>query len=117
MNGESTTLCAAREQDKDFYFFFAATQDFSVFCFHPAALSDLFAVRRLWQGVQVHGSFESGTKLRLQGRFLRRYLICVTAASAKSESQRKQAGKQNFNPLFPQGNSTSIGCSSVALPL
>ena len=99
-------------------FFFAATQDFNdVFYFHPAALSDLFAVRRLWQGVHVHGGFESGTKFRMQGRFLRRCLICVTAASAKSESQRKQVGKQNVNPLFPQGNSTTIGCSSVALPL
>lgn len=108
--------CALHE-NKISFFFFAATQDFNVVYFHPAALSDLFAVRRLWQRVHVHGSFESGTKFRLQGRFLRRHLICVTAASAKSESQRKQSGKQNFNPLFPQGNSTTIGCSSVALPL
>lgn len=60
-------------------------------------------------------SFEFGTKFRLQGRLLRRILTCVTAASAKSEFQRKQAEKQNFNTFFLQGNSTTIGCSSMAL--
>ena len=86
-----------------------------MFYFHPPALSDLFAVRRWWQGLHVHGSFESGTKFRLQGRFLRRYLICVRVAHAKSESLRKQAGKQNLNPWFPQGNTVTIGCSTVVL--
>lgn len=99
MNGESTTLCTAREQG-NFFLFFAAAQDFNVFYFHLATLSDLFAVCRLRQGEHVHGSFESGTNFRLQGRFLRRYLICITAASAKSESQGKQAGKQNKTPCF-----------------
>lgn len=71
--------------------------------FHPAALSDLFAVHRLWQRVHVHGSFESGTKFRLQGRFLRRHLICVTAASAKKWIPEKAIWKAKLQPLVSSG--------------
>lgn len=113
MNSEPTTLCAAQEQEKlPFVQLFRTTV-----CFIFTPLHFLISVYRLWQRMYVLGSFEPWTKFRLQGRFLRRYVMCVTAASAKSESQRKQAVKQNFDPLFPQGNRTTIGCSSVALPL
>lgn len=96
MNGESTTLCAAQEQEKLLFVQLFRT----TVCFIFTPLHFLISVYRLWQRMYVLGSFEPWTKFRLQGRFLRRYVMCVTAASVKSESQRKQAIKQNLDPLF-----------------
>lgn len=45
-------------------------------------------------------SFVFWTKFRLQGRLLWRILICVTAASAKSEFQRKWAESKTSIPSF-----------------
>lgn len=68
-------------KNKRTFYFVQLFRTSTYFIFTP--LHFLMSVYRLWQRMYVLGSFEPGTKFRLPGRFLRRYIMCVTAASGK----------------------------------